>query len=52
MGSSDADAVVASSRGRVLVVDDERSLLEVLATMLTEAGWQVDTAADGRAQSP
>ena len=48
MESSDADAVVASPRGRVLVVDDERSLLEVLATMLTEAGWQVDTAPDGR----
>ena len=48
MGNSDADAVVASPRGRVLVVDDERSLLEVLATMLTEARSQVDTATNGR----
>jgi len=41
--------MAGSTRGRVLVVDDERSLLEVLATMLAEAGWQVDTAPDGRA---
>jgi EAL domain-containing protein (putative c-di-GMP-specific phosphodiesterase class I) len=38
----------APRRGRVLVVDDERDLLDVLATMLADAGWQVDTAGNGR----
>jgi EAL domain-containing protein (putative c-di-GMP-specific phosphodiesterase class I)/CheY-like chemotaxis protein len=42
------DAPVVSPRDRVLVVDDEPSLLEVVGTMLTEAGWHVDTAANGR----
>ena len=37
-----------SVRGRILVVDDERDLLDVLGAMLSDAGWQVDTAADGR----
>jgi DNA-binding response OmpR family regulator len=37
-----------TAHGRILVVDDERSLLEVLGAMLAEAGWQVDTAGDGR----
>jgi EAL domain-containing protein (putative c-di-GMP-specific phosphodiesterase class I) len=48
MSDPGAEGMAGSSRGRVLVVDDERSLLEVLATMLAEAGWQVDTAPDGR----
>jgi len=48
MSGPGADGMAAGTRGRVLVVDDERSLLEVLATMLSEAGWQVDTAANGR----
>jgi EAL domain-containing protein (putative c-di-GMP-specific phosphodiesterase class I) len=39
----------APSRGRILVVDDERDLLEVLGAQLADAGWQVDTASDGRA---
>ena len=42
------EGAAAGSRGKVLVVDDERDLLEVLETMLAEAGWQVDTAANGR----
>jgi EAL domain-containing protein (putative c-di-GMP-specific phosphodiesterase class I) len=48
MSNPGPDAPGASPRGRVLVVDDERSLLEVLGAMLAEAGWQVDTAANGR----
>ena len=48
MSEQGADGMAANTRGRVLVVDDEQSLLEVLATMLGEAGWQVDTAANGR----
>jgi two-component system OmpR family response regulator len=32
---------------RVLVVDDEPDLLEVLAAVLVEEGWHVRTAADG-----
>jgi EAL domain-containing protein (putative c-di-GMP-specific phosphodiesterase class I) len=48
MSSPGAEGMAANTRGRVLVVDDEESLLEVLATMLADAGWQVDTALDGR----
>lgn len=33
---------------RVLVVDDEPSLAELLATVLRYEGWEVRTAADGR----
>jgi EAL domain-containing protein (putative c-di-GMP-specific phosphodiesterase class I) len=47
MPGSNAEA--ARPRGRVLVVDDEPNLLEVLGVILTDAGWQVDTAPDGRA---
>ena len=36
------------SRGRVLLVDDERALLETLAEVLEAAGFSVDTASDGR----
>ena len=46
MPGSDAEA--ARPRGRLLVVDDEPDLLEVLGALLTDAGWQVDTAPDGR----
>jgi EAL domain-containing protein (putative c-di-GMP-specific phosphodiesterase class I) len=44
----DPEVTAAKSRGRVLVVDDERDLLDVFGAMLTDAGWQVDTAPDGR----
>ncbi|MER6974363.1 response regulator transcription factor [Nocardioides sp. NPDC000445] len=33
---------------RVLVIDDEPALLRALAINLRAAGWEVDTAADGR----
>ena len=48
MSAEDAEGTAAPSRGRILVVDDEPDLLDVLGTMLAEAGWQVDTAANGR----
>lgn len=34
---------------RVLVVEDEPDLASVVARVLTDAGWSVDTAADGEA---
>ncbi len=34
---------------RVLVVDDEPSIRQMVATLLSLEGFQVDTAADGRA---
>ncbi|HEY8790592.1 MAG TPA: response regulator transcription factor [Actinopolymorphaceae bacterium] len=37
------------SKLRVLVVDDERSLAEVLATMFEREGWEARRAFDGRA---
>ena len=48
MSGPNAQGAAAPSRGRVLVVDDERDLLDVLGAMLAEAGWQVDTAGNGR----
>src|SRR5262245_8995260 len=48
MTSADAEPATPAPRGRVLVVDDEPTLLDVLVAMLTEAGWQVDAAPDGR----
>src|SRR5262245_13410912 len=48
MPNSDADAAVVGPGDRVLVVDDEPSVLEVVGAMLTEAGWRVDTATNGR----
>ena len=36
-----------SSKGRVLVVDDDHGQRTVLKTMLTKSGYQVDTAEDG-----
>ena len=34
-------------QGRVLVVDDEVALRDLFATILSEAGWQVDVAGNG-----
>src|SRR5262245_16726107 len=48
MSSPSTEAPSASPRGPVLVVDDERSLLEVVAARRVEAGVQVDTATDWR----
>jgi EAL domain-containing protein (putative c-di-GMP-specific phosphodiesterase class I) len=48
MPGPDAEGTVAGGRGRILVVDDEHDLLDVVGTMLAEAGWQVDTAGNGR----
>ena len=36
-------------KGRILLVDDERALLEVWSEILTHAGWTVETAGDGAA---
>jgi EAL domain-containing protein (putative c-di-GMP-specific phosphodiesterase class I) len=47
MSSVESGATGGGPTGRILVVDDEPSLLEVVGAMLTEAGWQVDTARDG-----
>src|SRR4051812_21181559 len=33
---------------RVLVVDDEQSILELLQSLLEDEGYEVETAADGR----
>jgi CheY-like chemotaxis protein len=43
--------VVAHHRGtgRILVMDDERSLRDVLAAMLTSLGYAVETVSDGGA---
>lgn len=38
---------VRSSNARILIVDDESSLREVLSIMLHRQGYQVDTAVDG-----
>jgi EAL domain-containing protein (putative c-di-GMP-specific phosphodiesterase class I) len=39
----------APPRGRVLLADDDDALREVYATILSEAGHEVETARDGRA---
>src|SRR4051794_34701419 len=36
-------------KGRILLVDDERALLEVWSEILGDAGWTVETAGDGAA---
>jgi two-component system, OmpR family, response regulator len=38
---------VGSSKARVLVVDDERNIVELIATALSYEGFEVRTAADG-----
>jgi EAL domain-containing protein (putative c-di-GMP-specific phosphodiesterase class I) len=52
MSTPESGAEREHSRGRILVVDDEPTLLEVVGAMLIEAGWQVDTAPDGREAIP
>jgi CheY-like chemotaxis protein len=37
-----------NTRGRVLIVDDDREIREVLASVLADAGYEVLTAQDGR----
>ncbi|HVG66941.1 MAG TPA: hypothetical protein VM785_02025 [Gaiellales bacterium] len=39
----------ASEPARVLVVDDEESITQLVSTVLRYEGFQVETAADGRA---
>jgi len=39
--------VTGDGRGRVLLVDDEPALLEIMAEVLQEAGFTVETAKDG-----
>jgi DNA-binding NtrC family response regulator len=39
---------VASSKGRVLIVDDEANARSALAELMDDAGYSVSTAADGR----
>jgi serine/threonine-protein kinase len=39
--------MTGDSRGRVLLVDDEPSLLEIMTDTLREAGFEVHTAGDG-----
>jgi two-component system response regulator MprA len=39
--------LTAGGRGRVLLVDDEPALLEIMAEVLQEAGFTVETAKDG-----
>ncbi len=41
-------ANVATSKGRVLIVDDEANARSALAELLDDAGYSVSTAADGR----
>jgi len=40
-------AANTATRGRILIVDDDRALRHVLAELLTDAGYAVDQAADG-----
>ncbi len=42
-------AVTPAGRGRILIADDEPELLEVYGDLLEKAGYQVETAGDGRA---
>jgi len=45
-----ADPVPAPGRGRrVLIVDDEPSIVELVTTVLDDQGWRVDVASGGRA---
>jgi EAL domain-containing protein (putative c-di-GMP-specific phosphodiesterase class I) len=42
-------AATGTEKGRLLLVDDERALLEVWSEILTDAGWFVETAGNGAA---
>ncbi len=42
-------ALMAKSRGRILIVDDEANAREALETLLSEEGYETATAADGQA---
>jgi len=42
-------AAITRSRRRILIVDDDRALRHVLATLLADAGHAVEQAADGHA---
>jgi len=46
---SDMTAVGAGSARHALVVDDEPSVVELVTTLLRQAGWDVDVATGGRA---
>ena len=48
MTDTDAAPPPPGPRSRVLIVDDEPTVLEVLVAMLSEAGWQVDAAPNGQ----
>ncbi|MBN2856954.1 MAG: response regulator [Candidatus Delongbacteria bacterium] len=50
-GNSDAaesSAVIKKGAGNILVVDDEPVLRELATSMLTQAGYSITTASDGR----
>ena len=46
-GTAGADAAERSERPRILVVDDEQAVRDLLAKTLTMADYDVDTAPDG-----
>lgn len=46
-GKADPLAEGAPTKGRILVVDDDRALLEIYADLLSEAGYAVETASSG-----
>jgi PAS domain S-box-containing protein len=49
-GAEDAARPIAAGRGQlVLVADDEESIREIVSSVLTSAGYAVETAADGLA---
>ena len=48
LADSTEQAKAASSKGRVLIVDDEVNARSALAELLDDAGYSVSTAADGR----
>ncbi|MBT8453220.1 MAG: sigma-54 dependent transcriptional regulator [Deltaproteobacteria bacterium] len=48
LSESAEQAKVATSKGRVLIVDDEANARSALAELLDDAGYSVSTAADGR----
>lgn len=48
MNATEAASATAAQRPRILVVDDEPDLLEILAAELTDAGYDVTCAESGR----